>query len=103
VHAIFHLFAITLKENVTKRQDLLVFTSFLSGFVFSSDQVQCSTSDAKSFRQKNKLPLRTYFLMLCSLVCFALAVDTALGFLPLLAAMRVDFACESLDFEEDAV
>ena len=68
--------------------------------MFSSDQVKHQMRN--NSREKNKLPLRTYFLMLSCFDCFALAVDMAVGFLPLLTAVRVDFACESLDFEEDA-
>jgi hypothetical protein len=42
------------------------------------------------------------FFMSC-LFFFALAIDTAADFLSFLSAVRVDFGCERLAFEEDAV
>ena len=54
---------------------------------------------------KKYLPLRIYFLILSCLIFFDLAIDTATDFLvggPTLKAVCVDFACERLDFEEDA-
>jgi hypothetical protein len=83
-----------------------VFDSFSRGFAFSSDQVHhqlCVTA-----QQKKYLPLRPYFLMLCCLVFFDLAIDTASGFLvggPTLKEECMDDLDreERLDFEEDAL
>jgi len=62
--------------------------------------IRCATGQEKKYS-----PLRAYFLMPCCFICFALAIDTASGFLtggPVLKVGRVDFVCEALDFEDEA-
>lgn len=91
------------KRTSSLKNHLLVSASFW-GVEFSS--VQVPQSDRYSIVQQKKLPVWAYFLMLCRLVCFNLADDAATSFLaggPVLKGGRADFACEWLDFEEDAI
>jgi TRAP-type C4-dicarboxylate transport system permease large subunit len=90
------------RNKIPEKKHLLVFASFLRGFVFSSVQIKHQMSN---LQQKKCLPIRTYFLMLCCFVCFSLAMDIAAVFFvggPIFAGVREDFGCERLDLEDDA-
>ena len=81
------------KNNLGKKKHLCIFGPFWGVFascLFEFNMsIRCETT-----QQKKYSPVRTYFLMLCCLVIFALAIDMAVDFLvggPILRQSNVDF------------